>query len=260
MFQDTNMRKVGFLVGIAAIIALLAYTYFALVQAKYLHQGPTTITVSGEGEVFAEPDIAIFTFSVYAEGTDATTAQSKSAESINAIESYLESEGIEDRDRKTQNYNLSPKYEYPQRVDCPNFGYCPPGEAKIVGYEVSQTISVKVRNPGDIGALISGVGERGATNMSGPSFTIDDESALKAQAREMAIDDAKAKAEKLAADLDVRIVRMNGFWEDEGYMPYYGLGGAEMKAMDSAMPAVVPNMPMGENTVTSRVNISYEIR
>jgi hypothetical protein len=259
MFQDTFIRKVLGFVGAAAVIALLAYTYATLSDARYKNVGPTVITVTGLGEVTAIPDIATFTLSVNAREEDAASAKSKSAETINAILAYLREQGIEERDIKTSYYSLSPRYEY-ERQPCPVGSYCPPGEQQLVGWEVTQTLEVKVRNVDDVGMLLSGVAELGATNVSGPTLTIDDDERYKSEAREQAIAKAQAKAVVLAEDLGVRLVRMTGYWENEGPMPYYGmgLGGAEMKA-DVAM-APVPEIPVGENTIVSSVSLSYLVR
>jgi len=247
--------------ALAGLVASFgAYTYQTMKTAKYQYMGPTTINVRGEGEVFAKPDIGSFSFSVRAEGEDAAVAQTKSAEAINAILAYLKEAGVEEKDVKTTNYNLYPTYNYGESRVCPWGQYCPPVDPVIDGYEVSQTVTVKVRDLDKSGDLISGVSGKGATDISGLSFTIDDESSLKAEARELAIAEAKEKAKQLADDLGVRIVRMVGFYEEEGYpMPYYGgYGGMEMSMSKDAM--VAPSMPTGENTITSTVNITYEIK
>lgn len=246
------------LVGVIA--ALASYAYYTLKQSEGVYTGATTITVQGEGEATAVPDIGMFSFSVMAEGTTATEAQDKSAESINTITAYLTEAGIAEEDVKTENYYLSPTYDYGNEV-CPMYSYCPPSDPVIDGYQVSQTVTVKVRDLEQSGTLISGVGERGATNISGLQFTIDDESQFKAEAREAAIADAKEKANQLAEQLGVRIVRMTGYWEEQGgYYPMYdkyGYGG-DMAMEQSAMSA--PSMPTGENTVMSTVSITYEVK
>lgn len=250
-------------VGLIAIVgALAAYAHLAVKQARYSNYGPTTINVRGEGEVFAKPDIGQFTFTVRAEGGDATAAQSESAAAMNEIIAYLTGTGagISEADIKTTNYRLSPNYTYPERGECPMGGYCPTPEPVIDGYEVSQNVTVKVRDVERAGEFISGVGARGATGVSGLQFTIDDEDALKAEAREQAIADAQAKAEVLADQLGVRIVRMIGYYEDEAY-PMYGYGGdMAMASSKEVSMAAAPRMPAGENNITSNVNITYEIR
>ncbi len=246
------------IVLIGIIVALAAYAYYTLKQSEGVYTGAAVITVQGEGEIMARPDIGEFSFSVMAEGANAAEAQQKSAESMNAVLAFLKDSGVEERDIKTANYYLNPKYRYESTI-CTAM-YCPPSNPVIDGYEVSQTVTVKVRDLAKSGDLISGVGDKGATNLSGLSFTIDDESELKAEARAQAIADAKEKAEKLAEDLDVRIVRMTGYWEDQGgYYPMYdrAYGGADMMNESSAMS---PEMPIGENTIRSTISITYEVR
>jgi uncharacterized protein YggE len=263
MFQTPHMRKMVGILGIMGIIALGAYTYYTLKQAQYMYAGPTTVSVTGKGEVFAKPDVATFTFTVEAKEVDASVAQSKAADTMNAVLAYLKETGVEEKDVKTENYNLVPQYEYPQ-MPCSQWGYCPPqGEPKLTGYQVNQTVAVKVRDTSKAGEIISKVGEKGAMNVSGLSFTIDDEEALKTEAREKAIADAKDQAKVLADNLGVRIVRMNGYWEEMGGYPTpYGIGGGmDMKVMSASSEAMTaPELPMGENTITVHVNISYEVK
>lgn len=221
-----------------------------------------TITVSGKGEVFAVPDIATFSVSVQEEAKEVKNAQEAATSKVNAIIAYLKSAGVEEKDIKTADYSVYPQYDYIQAA-CRE-GVCPPGRQQLRGYQVSQTISVKVRNTDKAGELLSGVGSRGASQVSGLSFTIDDEEALKAQARGMAIDDAQAKAKELAKQLGVKIVRVTGFYEnDYGYpVPYaYGMGGADMAVMRSeAAPKAAPELPAGENKIVSNISVTYEIR
>lgn len=259
MFSLPYMRiLVPVFVGFA-ILALGAYIHLTLKEARYTMMGPTTITVVGEGESIAVPDIATFSFTVLGEGADAQTAQTKSADSVNAILAYLKEQGVEDKDIRTEYYNLYPEYEYLGSV-CDMRGYCPPGEQVLKGYAVSQSVQVKVRATDKAGELISGVGERGATNVSSLQFTMDDSEVQKSEARELAIADARRKAEELAENLDVRLVRMTGFWEEQPYYPYdgYGMGGMDMAKEQAA--SSVPGLPTGENTTTVKVNITYEIR
>lgn len=247
------------IVLIGIIVALASYAYYTLRQSEGVYTGAAVITVQGEAEVMVKPDIGQFSFSVMAEGVDAAEAQTKSAESINAVLAYLNDAGVAENDIKTRDYYLSPTYDYGESV-CAPYSYCPPSNPVIDGYQVSQTVSVKVRDLTKSGELISGVGDKGATNISSLQFTVDDESATKAQAREEAITDAKEKADKLAKELGVKIVRMTGFWEEQGYYPMYdrGYAGADMVMNESK--SVAPSMPTGENSVKSTVSITYEVK
>lgn len=259
--DDKRIKSLVILVLVLSAASLAAYSFYTYKQSQSLYAS-NTISVSGKGEIFAKPDIASFSFSVEAEALDAAAAQEKSAESMNAIVSHLKENGIEDKDIKTSGYSLNPKYRWEQGI-CTQFG-CPNGKQILEGYTVSQSVTVKVRDTAKAGDLISNVGEKGATNISGLSFTIDDDEKLKRDARELAIKDARENAKKLADDLGVRLGRMMNYWEDQtgGYpMPMYdtmsSMGGEGM-AREAKMMA--PSIPSGENTITSMVTIVYEIK
>ncbi len=243
---------------LALILALGTYSTYTMKQSKYLHIGPVIISVTGEGEVTAVPDVAQFNFSVTATGTDSSKAQEASGVAMNTILSYLKEKGIEDKDIKTSDYNVYPHYRY-DAMPC-TLSYCPPGRQTEDGYEASQTVTVKVRNMDISGELIAGVGGLGATNISGLQFTIDDTDALEDEARTKAIADAKAKAEVLSKELDVRIIKMTGYYEENVGMPYgYGMGGNMMEKAESDSFSG-PELPAGEDTVRSQVTITYMVR
>jgi len=239
------------------VLALASYAYVTLKNSEGW-TGPTTITIIGNGEVQAIPDIATFSFSVRGEGPTASEAQATSAKAVNDIMGYLKEQGVEEKDVKTTNYNLMPRYTYEQRP-CIMGMMCPPSEPKQDGFEVSQTVTVKVRNTDTAGALLTGVGERGATDISSLGFTIDDEESLKAEARKLAIEDAKVQAKALADQLGVTIGEMTGYYEESGTPYPFGMGGDMMMNAKAEM-APSPEIPMGENTITSRVNLTYTIK
>jgi len=216
------------------------------------------ITVEGEGEVVAIPDVATFNFSVTELADTVLVAQEGATKKINTILSYIEEMGVEEKDIKTLNYNIYPRYEYRQ-ISCVTYP-CPPGQNELVGYEVSQTIQIKVREIEESGELLSGVGERGATNISGLTFAVDEPEELLAEARDMAVEDAQEKAKRLAKALDVHLGSIVNFGEYGApgsyyYDKAYGFGG------DAALSeSAAPQIPAGESQIISRVTITYEIR
>lgn len=246
--------------GVLALF-LLAATVNELKSSRYIGSGvsPTnTIYVSGEGSVFAVPDTANFTVTVEETAKDVATAQTAATKKANDIIDYLKKEGIEDKDIQTTDYSVNPHYEWNQAVCPAGSSYCPPGRQTLTGYDVSQTLSVKVRDTNKAGTLLSGVGSRGATNVSGLNFTVADQNLLEDQARGKAIQDAQAKAETLAQQLGVTLVRVVSFSESGGPIYYgktmdaIGMGGAES--------APTPQIPTGQNKITSNVSVTYEIR
>ena len=259
-FNTPQMRILGMLMLLMAILALGSYAMLNFERINFLNPTPATIHVSGEGEVFAVPDIGQFSFSVNAQGADAMIAQEESGTKINAILTYLTEQGIEDKDVKTQNYNLNRRWKYEERV-CPVGSYCPGGERVQDGFEVTQTVSIKVRDIDMAVAIIAGVGERGATNISSLNFTIDDEDALQAEARAEAITDAQVKAEILAEQLGVRLVRLVAY--DEGNQNVYkSYAETRVMSFDSVEDQSFggAELPVGEESVKSNVNITYEVK
>lgn len=216
------------------------------------------ITVEGEGRVQSLPDVATFSFSVSATADTVDVAQTESATKINDIIAYLEEQGVEEVDIKATSYDAYPKYEW-QR-NCVGFDCVGGGKNVLIGYEINQSVSVKVRDTDTAGKILSGVGSRGATNISGLSFVIDDESGLKEEARVLAIKDAKEKAKRLAKELDVSLKDIVSFWEQNSNDGYGGDYMYAEQAYDMKVVNVAPELPMGENEIVSRVSITYEIR
>ncbi len=267
-FAESIRSNYWFRVTALAVLVLLALFLFvttisAIKSMRYIGSGVTatnTITVSGEGEVSAVPDMATFSVTVQENAKIVKTAQDAATTKTNDIVAYIKSQGIADKDIQTADYSVYPQYDYVQAA-CSTSGYCPGGKQVLSGYQVSQTITVKVRDTAKAGDLLSGVGSRGASQVSGLSFTIDDQDKLESDARDEAIANAKKKADQLAKSLGVHVVRVVGFSESGSYpMPYaYGRGGVAMD-MAAQEKSVAPSIPTGENKITSNVTITYEIR
>ncbi len=257
-FSSAYNRVLGTLALVGLVAALGAYAYYTLKQAEYMYMGPTTISVTGEGEVLAVPDIGQFTFTVTATAPEATAAQNDAAKRNNDIIAYLKEQGVEERYIKTEQYSLYPKYRWEERP-CVFGQVCPPGEQVEDGFEVSQSVSVKVKDLTKAGDLITGVGERGATNLSGLTFTVEDEESLKAESRALAIENAKEQSEELAKQLGVRLVRMTGYYEEAGYPMPYGYGGEMAMDAMSAKVEAAPVLPTGEQSTKSRVTLTFQV-
>lgn len=221
----------------------------------------STIAVTGKGEAYAIPDIATFNFSVTELGDTVKQAQEKSDQKINKALAAVREAGIEEKDIKTTNYNVYPKYEWNQ-VAC--FTYpCPSGKSVLTGYEVTQTITVKIRATEKAADLVTKVGAVGVSNISGVEFSVDDREKYVAEAREQAITEAKAKAKELAKQLGVKLGKMLYYSDNGDYPMYYGYaegkgGGADM--MTSSVAPARAELPTGETKITSNITITYEIR
>lgn len=261
-----NGLKIGLIVFLAVFAANTLIDYGGYRSEDKM---PNTIAFSGHGEVNAVPDIANVYFTITKDGKTVKDAQAEVAAIEKKALDLLKTKGVEDKDIKTENAFFNPKYKYGQP-------FCPPvpmdigidGIANrtpscsdatvIVGYTAGESIAVKIRNTDNVGDIMQGLGTTGVSNLNGPNFAIDKEDALKAEARKKAIDDAKQKAKILAKDLGVRLGKITSFSESGNFPIMYRK--AEMMS-DSAFPSAAPAViPKGENTISSDVTITYEIR
>lgn len=221
-----------------------------------------TISVDGSGEVYATPDIANIIFTIREDAKKMGDAQDKVTKKTKEALAGIRKLGVADKDIKTQNYSSYPKYEWQgASVSCMGLN-CPPyhpGKQVITGYEVSQTVSITVRDLEKVNNLVDALATAGVTEMQGPNFAIDKEDDLKAEARKIAIDKARAKAEVLASDLGVSLIRIVSFSEGGNYPIYARTMSASMeKGMGG--DAMTPELPQGEQKITSNVTVVYEIR
>ncbi len=246
----------------AALLVILGVFLITLIISKAvdikdkIQITGNTITVSDTGEIYAKPDLALTTFSVITEAKTVAEAMQENTKKMNAVISFVKGEGIEDKDVKTTNFNISPRYEWYEENQC--YPPCPGGKRVLVGYEVTQSLEVKIRDMVKIGDVIQGATDAGANQVGDLQFTIDKEDELKKQAREQAIEKAKTKAKELAGQLGVKLVRIINFSESSVIPYYYGL--LEKAAAPSGVGGGAPQIETGENKIEVTVSITYEIR
>jgi uncharacterized protein YggE len=243
------------IVGILLSVFLFVKTVGELVSWEQYENYPTrTITVEADGEILAVPDIATFNFTVSVNEQSVEDAQEIATEKINKATSFLKDNGVVETDIKTTSYNVRPQYNY-NRI-CNELD-CPPSTPEIVGYEVSQTTKVKVRQAEEAGRFLTELGNIGISNVSGLSFTIDDEDVLYEQATEKAIDNAQEKAEKLARQLGVKLGDVTSFGEDSHINPSAKFDAVRTFSMEASSAA--PEISEGENSYRASVWVTYEI-
>ncbi len=218
-----------------------------------------TISVSADAEAFASPDIAEISFVVRSEDKEMAKAQADVESKIVPILSAIKDIGIEEKDIKTTYYNANPRYEYGRNI-CLEYR-CDSNQRALVGYEVSQSISIVVRDLDNVGKSLAALGANNVSDIYGPNFRVENEDSLKAEVREEAIAKAKEKGKALAKSLGVRIVGIENFSEGYGGGIYYAK--SEMMGMADAVmsaPAANVTLPQGENKIQTTVNIVYRVR
>ncbi len=265
--METLTKNKNSALGAVSLLLLILSVFFVvkiineIKMSKHVGVGSqysNVIYVSGHGEVNAVSDIASLSMNLSKEGLTAKEAQDLLNESVTSVLSYLKEQNIEDKDIKSQYGGLTPKYSYDQ-IAC--FTYpCPRKEPKIVGYTATQSIVVKIREVDSANEIRTGLAEIDVTDINGPTFSIDDEDVYKEEARALAIEEAKMKAKVLAKNLGVRLGKITNFSENND-SPFPMMYGAGVMMESSRMKAdLAPELPKGENTITSNVTITYEIR
>lgn len=217
------------------------------------------VSLQGEGRVSAKPDVAKLTATILTDNASLIEAQKENSQRSNAVIGFLKKGGIAERDIKTTGYNIFPQYSYP-RPCVPGF-LCPlkkeDDRPRIVGYQVRNTLEITIRDTGRAGEILSGIVTAGANEVSNLQFTTDDPEELKNEARKIAVDDARAKAERLAVNLGKRVGKIVGFNESGSFPPPIFFGAEAFgKGGDVSVPEIQP----GQNEIMVNVTVTYEFK
>jgi len=250
MKDNKFLQGVIGLLAVALIIFVGAKTRNAFQEYHYIGTtGRDTIQIGGYGKVSATPDLAQASLGITTDGAKVADIQTQNTQKMNAIVAAVKAMGVEDKDIQTSNYSIYPKYDYSN------------GKQNIVGYTVSQNVTVKIRKLETVGDVLGKAGELGANQVNGLNFTIDDPTTLQAQARDKALADARTKADEVANKLGLHIVKVVTFSESSNSptppMPY----AYDMKVeAANAGGASAPSVQSGSLDVESNVAVTYEVQ
>src|SRR3990167_7760953 len=238
------------LIWSGTIVLIILAIFLLTITNRVVNTATTTNTVSfsGEGKVVAKPDIAKVSLSIVTDALTSKVAQDENSKKSKAITDYLKKQNIDDKDIKTTGYNIYPQYKYPQYS----------GQPTITGYQVNQSMEVKVRDLDKVSNILDGVVSAGANQVNGLSFEIDNPDALKAEARAKAIADAKKKANELKSQVGISLGKIVNFSENTGGYPMPVHFDAKVGGMGGGGGG--PSVPTGENEITVSVSITYQIK
>ena len=240
--------------GLLALFLLVESIAALQSIGNYTNPSPNTITVSGEGTATALPDTATISFSAMATAADVATAQAQVTKTVTAALASVKAAGVSSDDITTTSFNVSPHYTSPS---CPPGVMCPNTNSTISGYDVSEDVNVKVHDTTKVSAILDGLAKANVSNVSGPNFVLNDPQAVQAQARGIAIQKAQQNAQTLADQLHVRLGKVVTFSDNNnGGGPVPMMAKAEGVATSDA---VAPVVPVGQNTYTENVSVTYEI-
>jgi uncharacterized protein YggE len=257
-------KKISISVFVLIIIVSLFTVSKLISEIKIINQDQyigNSISVEGKGEITAIADIASLSININKEGNTAKEAQDLLNESITKTLTYLKDQKVDEKDIKSEYGGLSPKYSYEQPA-CYTYP-CPTKDPKIVGYTATQSITVRVREVDSANVIRTGLADLGITDISGPTFSIEDTDVLKEKAKSLAIKDAKEKAKVLVKDLGVKLGKITSYYDNSNNggccAPMYDSSEKSLM-MNTAGGVSAPELPKGENKITSSITITYEIK
>ncbi|MEP9374081.1 SIMPL domain-containing protein [Mesorhizobium sp. KR1-2] len=228
--------------ALAAAIALPAFS------AHAQNQPSPRIIVTGEGEKAVAPDLALLSLSVMREAKTAREALNANNDAMAAVISAMKAAGIEERDLQTSGIQISPRYNYASKPDGSQV-------AELVAYQVTNTLSVRVRDLAKAGDILDKSVSLGVNQGGGITFTNNDPSAALTEARKAAVQNAIDKAKVLSEAAGVELGRILEI-SDQTYQPR-PMPMAKNVAYDSA--GSVP-VQAGENSYNVQVNVTFEIK
>lgn len=244
------MKKTQFVLAILLIMAVTAIVIVTVAMSLKTNN-QDRFSVVGSGTVYAKADIANLEVGLKtAVKKTAAEATTENTVKMNSVLAEIKKLGLEDKDIKTANYNLSPVYNWTNAKG-----------QELLGYEVTQTLSLKVRDLNKIGDIIAKTTEQGANQIGGINFTIDDEYALKNQARELAISKAKEKAILIANQSGMKLGAVKSVYENSDPIVspiMYSNAKMDMATTNQAISS--PNIQSGQNEIKVEVTLVYEVK
>jgi uncharacterized protein len=239
-----NPAPLRFLAGAAMAAAAI------LVAPCARAQQPTTqpearVIVTGEGSVHVAPDYAQIRGGVTTKGKTVKEATEANSKLMAAVTAALLNAGVAQADIQTAQFSIQPVYAPPQ----------PQNEPKLVGYNVSNQVTVTVRALGKVSEILDRMVAAGVTDVGNVTFLHSDPAKALDQAREAAVADARRKAELYARAAGFTLGRVAWLTEGNGAMPP---GPMPMFRAQASMAAPVPISP-GEDTLRVQITVGFDI-
>ena len=219
----------------------------AAAEVQIAASGPV-VELSVTETVEAEPDIVTVSAGVTTQARTAVEAMRTNATAMTAVVDRIKALGVPERDIQTSGINLGAMYDYNQQTQRQVFR----------GYQVSNRVSVKLRNIDRTGEVLDALVAAGATDLGGPDWSIDDDTAARAQARRTAVETARAQAleyARMAGYQNLRLLEINETIIPRQPMPLMMRQMARAEAGDAASTPVQPGMVQTAVTVT----VKYEM-
>ncbi len=216
-------------------------------------QSPSTtpvtrqITATGEGRVYLTPDTAYVTIGVHTESDSVATALSDNTRQAQAVSDALKELGVDPVDVQTSAFNVFPNQQYDKN-----------GAPTTIKYVVDNSVIVTVRDLSKLGQILDTTIRSGANTITGVQFDVKDKPAAVAEARKLAIEDARNTAQDLAAAAGIELGNLDNVsvYANGGSVPIYeGKGGGSSMSVAASVP-----VSSGQLVIIMDATLVYEIK
>jgi hypothetical protein len=231
----------------SACVALLAVLVLSVSPVSAQTLPGRTLSIVGSGEVHATPDAALISVGVVSEGDTAAIALKTDSTVLAKVIDMVRSSGVEPKDLQTNGLSLEPRYSRPEKPSATD-------RPRIIGYTVTNEVTVRVRDLAKLGDLLDKVTVAGANRIDGVQFIVSNQGELLDEARQKAVADAKDKADLYARAAGVTLAKVMSLGEETAPSPPRPLA----RVMAAAAAAPVP-IEAGEMTLSARVRVVWSL-
>jgi uncharacterized protein YggE len=237
-----NMSRVA-----ATLVLSVAVVPSIIAQDSCMH--PRMISVTGTSEVKVTPDEVTLILGVESHDKDLAVAKASNDKSINKLLSLARSVGIDEKNIQTSALSMGPEYSE-EKIP------------KLLGYEVSQTITLALKNLTKYEELLTGALKAGVNRVNGINFTVTETKKYKEAARLKAVRAAREKAVAIAGELGQKIGQPWQVTEDAEYDATANLA-ANTRQYIGGLPEEqtygAPSVAGGEVTIRASVRVSFQM-
>lgn len=206
---------------------------------------PRTMTLTGHGEVRVTPDMAVVMIGVLSQGDTAADALKANTAAMQAVLASLKDAGVAEKDIQTSNFTVQPRYDYNNNAQPP----------RLVGYDVSNNVTVAVRKLDSLGAVLDKAVSAGSNQINGVLFQVAKPGAAMDEARELAVADAARKARVYAGASAVALGGILSISEGQSMQPPIPMQAQTMRTEKADVP-----IAQGEQVLSVDVNVVWEIK
>ena len=242
------MNKIGAIIIFFVLLFVFAKWGPSVPFSVLSQQKGEPMIVQGTGKSFVTPDIAKVTVGIEESGQALKQVQDSVNKKSKSLTNTLKGLGIDEKDIKTTSYNLYPQFDYTTTTQ------------RIMGYQVSITYEITIKDFDKVNEVLATITNAGANTVGGISFEVNDKTKKEKlqEAREMAVAEAKEKAEGLAKAAGVTLGKVINISESGG-VDFPRPIALMQKSVDTGQPPP-PNIQPGETEISVTLSLSYEIR